>query len=163
MTDDLTYTFTVDQSPAVAFAAINDVGSWWSGDIEGDTEVLGAEWTYRVPDVHLSKQRITELVAGRSVAWLVIDGWLSFVEDEQEWVGTTIRFDLSPTASGGTEVRFTHVGLRPQVECFGVCKVAWGEYILGSLRQRIESGTGRPDSYGGDKLNEAKERAAKRS
>jgi uncharacterized protein YndB with AHSA1/START domain len=160
MTDDLTYTFTVTQPPADAFAAINDVRSWWSGDIEGETDVLGAVWTYRVPDVHTSTQRITELVPDRSVVWLVTDGWLAFVEDTNEWVGTTIRFDLTPTASGGTEVRFTHVGLQPRVECFGVCRVAWGEYILGSLRDRIESGAGRPDSYGGDKLDEAKERAA---
>jgi uncharacterized protein YndB with AHSA1/START domain len=159
MTDDLTYTFTVAQSPAEAYAAINDVRAWWSGDIEGRTDVLGAEWSYRVPDIHHSDQRITELVPDRSVAWLVTDGWLSFVEDTQEWIGTTIRFDLTPTAAGGTEVRFTHVGLRPQVECFGVCKVAWGEYILGSLKELIESGAGRPDSYGEGKLDEAKARA----
>jgi uncharacterized protein YndB with AHSA1/START domain len=159
VTDDLTYTFTVPQSPAEAFAAINDVRSWWSGEIEGPTDVLGAEWTYRVPDIHHSAHRITELVPGRSIAWLVTDGWLSFVDDTEEWVGTTIRFDLTPTASGGTEVRFTHLGLRPQVECYGVCRVAWGEYVLGSLKERIESGVGRPDSFGEGKLDEAKERA----
>jgi hypothetical protein len=104
---------------------------------------------------------VTELVRDRSVAWLVTDGWLSFVEDKKEWVGTTIRFDLTPTAAGGTEVRFSHVGLQPQVECYGVCEVAWGEYILGSLKERIETGTGRPDSYGEGKLEDAKERAAK--
>ena len=38
--------------------------------------------------------------------------------------------------------------------------MAWGEYILGSLKELIESGAGRPDSYGEGKLDEAKERAA---
>ena len=51
-------------------------------------------------------------------------------------------------------------GLVPQVECYGVCRVAWSEYIEGSLKDLIEAGAGRPDSYGEGKLDEAKERAA---
>jgi hypothetical protein len=159
MTDDLTYSFTVQQSPAEAFAAINDARAWWSGDIEGRTDVLDAEWSYRVQDIHFSAFRITELVPDRSVAWLVTDSWLTFTEDAEEWTGTTVRFDVTPV-DGGTEVRFTHLGLQPQVECYGVCRVAWGEYVMGSLRELIESGAGRPDSYGEGKLDEAKERAA---
>ena len=163
MTDDLTYTFTVAQPPAVAYAAVNDPRAWWSRDIGGTTDELGAEWTYETEGVHRTTHRVTELVPDRSVAWLTTDSCLSFTEDQQEWTGTTIRFDLEPTGDGGTEVRFTHLGLVPQVECFGVCRVAWGEYILGSLRQLIATGEGRPDSYGGEKLDEAKERAAQLS
>jgi hypothetical protein len=158
MSDDLTYTFTVAQSPAEAFAAICDVRGWWSGGIEGRTDELGAEWSYEVPDIHFSAQRITELVPDRSVAWLVTKSWLSFTEDHEEWTGTTIRFEVLPTADG-TEVRFTHEGLVPQVECFGVCRVAWSEYILGSLKDLIEARGGRPDSFGSGKLEEAQQRA----
>src|SRR5690349_12928378 len=104
---DLTFTFTVPQSPAEAFAAICDVRSWWSGDVEGPTDRLGAEWSYRVPDVHFSAFRITELVPDRSVAWLCTDSLLTFTVDQQEWTGTTVRFDVTPTAEG-TRVRFTH-------------------------------------------------------
>jgi uncharacterized protein YndB with AHSA1/START domain len=159
MTENLTYTFTVDRSPAEAFAAICDVRAWWSGEIEGRTDTLGSQWSYRVPDIHFSAFRITELVPDRSVAWLVTESWLSFTEDQEEWTGTTVRFAVEPT-SEGAQVRFTHEGLVPQVECYGVCRVAWGEYVLGSLRQLMESGTGRPDSYGSGKLDEAKARAA---
>ena len=162
MTHDLTYTFTVDRSPAEAFAAICDVRAWWSGSVEGRTDELGAEWSYEVPDIHFSAFRITELVPDRSVAWLTTKSWLTFTEDHEEWTGTTVRFDLTPTESG-TEVRFTHEGLVPQVECYGVCRVAWGEYIQGSLKDRIESGAGRPDSYGADKHDDAKARAAQLS
>ncbi len=163
MTDDLTYTFTVAQSPAEAFAAICDVRGWWSGDIQGITDELGAEWTYQTEGVHRTAHRITELVPDRSVTWLTTDSWLSFIEDHHEWTGTEIRFEVEPTADGGTEVRFTHLGLVPTVECYGVCRVAWGEYILGSLKELIESGAGRPDSYGADKLDEAQERARQES
>jgi uncharacterized protein YndB with AHSA1/START domain len=158
MSDDLTYTFTVAQSPAEAFAAICDARAWWSGSIEGRTDELGAEWSYEVPEIHFSAFRITELVPDRSVAWLTTKSWLTFTEDHEEWTGTTVRFEVLPTPEG-TQVRFTHEGLVPQVECFGVCRVAWSEYILGSLKDLIESRTGRPDSFGSGKLDEARERA----
>ena len=162
MTDDLTYRFTVDQSPTEAFAAICDVRGWWSGGVEGRTDELGAEWSYEVPGIHFSAFRITELVPDRSVAWLCTESHLTFIEDKEEWTGTTVRFEVVPTEAG-TEVRFTHEGLVPQVECYGVCRVAWGEYVEGSLKGLIESRTGRPDSYGEGKLEDAKARAAELS
>ncbi|HQT25962.1 MAG TPA: hypothetical protein PLK99_05110 [Burkholderiales bacterium] len=56
---DYTTTFSVDQNPDEAFAAINDVRGWWSGEIQGDTDRLGAVFTYRVQGVHESTQEIT--------------------------------------------------------------------------------------------------------
>jgi hypothetical protein len=38
---NLTAAILVDQTPDEAFAAINDVRGWWSGEIEGSTEKLG--------------------------------------------------------------------------------------------------------------------------
>jgi hypothetical protein len=103
----LTIAFTVDRTPEEAFAAITNVRGWWSGEIDGDTDVLGAEFTYRYQDIHRSTQKITELVPGRKVTWHVVDGYLSFTEDTTEWTGTDITFDITPK-DGGTEVRFPH-------------------------------------------------------
>src|ERR1700738_4873399 len=88
-------TLTVDQTPEEAFAAINNVRGWWSGQIEGSTQKLGDEFTYRYEDVHYSKQKITESIPGKRVVWLVVDGYLKFVEDKTEWTGTKITFDVS--------------------------------------------------------------------
>src|ERR1700678_2865665 len=118
--DNLTISFTTDRTPEEAFAAINDVGSWWTGEIDGPTDELGAEFIYQYQDIHRSTQRITELVPGQRIAWHVTDGYLNFVKDKAEWIGTDITFDITPTADG-TEVRFTHVGLVPQQECFDSC------------------------------------------
>jgi hypothetical protein len=137
--------FTVSQSADEVFAAINNVRGWWSGDIDGSTDELGAEFTYRYQDVHRSKQRITEFVPGRRVAWHVVDGYLKFVKDKTEWTGTDITFDISQVA-GGTEVRFTHVGLVPDYECFESCSSAWGFYINSSLRDLITTGKGDPNA-----------------
>src|SRR6218665_3348598 len=126
MSTSLTLSFTVDQPPAEVFAAINDVRAWWSGPpaptepkIDGRTDVLGAEFGYRVTDVHYSRFRITELLAPTRVAWLVLDSELTFVEEKEEWTGTTVTFDVSEHG-GRTRVVFTHLGLVPEHECYEV-------------------------------------------
>ncbi len=143
--NDQNYTtaFTVDQTPEEVFAAINNVRGWWSGEIEGDTDKLGAEWTYRYKDIHRSKQKITELVPGKKVVWHVLDSYLKFVEDKTEWNGTDIVFDISKNGDK-TEVRFTHVGLAPAIECFNKCSDAWSSIINGSLQSLITGGKGQP-------------------
>ncbi len=139
-----TTTFSVDQTPEQAFAAINNFRGWWSGEIEGDTDKLGAEFAYRYKDVHRSKQNITEFIPGKKVVWQVLDSYLSFVEDKSEWNGTTISFEISKK-SNKTEVRFTHQGLVPEFECFDACSNAWGFYINSSLRGLITTSKGQPN------------------
>ena len=68
MDTSLTETFSTEQTPERAFAAICDVRAWWSGQIQGDTAQLGAEFTYTVPGIHYSKFRITELSPARRIA-----------------------------------------------------------------------------------------------
>ncbi|MFY9782325.1 MAG: SRPBCC domain-containing protein [Acidimicrobiales bacterium] len=136
--------FTVEQSPAEAFAAITNVRGWWSGNIEGDTSELGDEFTYRYEDLHYSKQTITDLVPSEKVVWHIDDSFLSFVEDKTEWNDTDIIFEVSKKGDE-TEVRFTHQGLIPSDECFSECSNAWGFYINGSLRDLITTGKGDPN------------------
>jgi hypothetical protein len=143
---DFTTTISVDRTPEEAFTAINNVRGWWSGEIEGDTDKLGAEFTYRYKDVHRSKQRVTELIPGKKVVWHVLDSQLSFVEDKSEWNDTDIVFEISEK-KGKTEVRFTHVGLVSQYECFDSCSNGWGTLVNGNLRRLIATDKGQPDAF----------------
>jgi hypothetical protein len=131
-----TITFAVDQSPAEVFSAINDVRGWWSGEIDGSTDALGDEFTYRYEEVHRSKQKITELIPDRKVVWHVLDATLKFTQDKTEWTGTDIVFDIARMGDK-TEVRFTHIGLVPAFKCFDDCSNAWGFYIAGGLKNLI--------------------------
>jgi hypothetical protein len=141
--DDYTKSFTVDQSPEHVFAAINDVRGWWSDDIDGDTDRLGAEFTFRYQNLHRSKHAITELVPGQKVVWHIVDADINFVKDKSEWNGTDVVFAIHKRGDK-TEVRFTHVGLAPRIECYGDCSGAWA-FHLDSLRKLITTGTGEPN------------------
>lgn len=141
----LTTTISVPQSPQAAFDAIVDVRGWWSGEIEGPTDVLGGEFSYRYKTLHYSKQRVVELVPGKRVAWLVVDSHLDFVADEKEWNGTMVTFDITREGER-TVIRFTHVGLGPTDECFADCSDAWTSYVRGSLKSLITKGRGKPNA-----------------
>ena len=141
---NFTTTYLVDQTPEQAFNAINHVRGWWSEEIEGSTDKLGDEFTYHYKDVHRCKMKITEVIPGKKVVWRVLDNYFNFIEDKNEWKDTEISFEISRKGNK-TEVRFTHVGLVPEYECFDVCSNAWGSYINGSLRSLITTGEGKPN------------------
>jgi len=143
--NDFTASFSVGQTPDEVFRAINDVRGWWSGQIDGPTDQLGGEFTYRYEDVHYSKHKVTELLPGRRVVWLTVDSRLGSFADKEEWNGTRVVFDISRQGDQ-TEVRFTHEGLVPSYQCYGACSSAWGSFIRNSLRNRITTGKSQPDA-----------------
>lgn len=142
--------FSVERTPDEVIAAINDVRGWWNADLEGESDKVGAEFVHHVPEIHRAAIRVTELVPRERVTWRVLDNWFSFVSDPREWKDTEIRFELAEK-DGATEVRFTHLGLVPEYECYQVCENAWGHYIHKSLRRLIEAGEGWPNSSPGER------------
>ena len=146
---NLTATFTVDATPQDVYDAINDVRSWWSGNIVGPTTSVGDTWYYLVPEIHYSKQLVTTLVPGGQVVWEFTDGHLDFIDDKGEWIGTTARFDIS-REGGLTRLTFTHEGLSTAEACYDVCYDAWTHYITVSLKGRIETGRGQIRTHAED-------------
>jgi hypothetical protein len=140
-------TFQLNQTPKQVFDAVANVRGWWSGNIEGRTERLGDEFTYRYRDIHFSRQRLVEVVPETKIVWLVLESHLAFADDKAEWNGTRIIFDI--VANGDkTELRFIHQGLVPDFECFDKCSSAWGFYINDSLKSLIATGKGDPNKEG---------------
>ena len=128
--------FTVDRSPDEVYAAVNDVRSWWTGSVDGPTDVVGESFTYTYGDQHRSVHQVVELVPGQRVVWHTTDADLPFADDPKEWIGTDVVFEISSVA-GGTQLVFTHRGLEPQLDCFQACSGAWTSLVTASLRDRV--------------------------
>ncbi len=92
---DFTISLVVEKTPQDVFDAVTNVRGWWSEDIEGGTGKLGDEFNYQYQDVHRSKMKIIELVQNERIVWQVVDNYFSFTNDQTEWVGDKIIFEIS--------------------------------------------------------------------
>jgi len=138
--DDYTYTMCVDVPLPQILAAVTDdlvIRAWWTaatGSIRHGDNVrllMGGDDTLLVGFT-------VEHPGAAEVAWHVSD---CVVED---WVGTRPTFTLRPNDGGTTVVEFRHVGLRPALECFDMCRAGWNHFMP-SLHQFLETGVGRPN------------------
>jgi uncharacterized protein YndB with AHSA1/START domain len=145
-TQDFSIAFTVDQTPEEVFRAINDVPAWWSGEVKGETDQAGDEFTYQVAGAHYSKQKVAESTPGKKVVWHVTDAKLEFVKDKGEWKGTDIVFEISKQGTK-TELRFTHKGLGEGFQCYDGCSNGWSLLISGNLRRLIATGKSQPSPW----------------
>src|SRR5688572_1690526 len=122
---DYTINLTVDATVQEAFTAINSVAKWWTEDLEGSSQKLNDEFTVRFfDDVHVSRQKLVEVIPGKKVVWLVTDSKLNFIKEKSEWTNTKICFEIVEK-DAKTHINFTHFGLVPQVECYEACVKGW--------------------------------------
>jgi hypothetical protein len=136
---DFTTTIVVEQTPKQVFNAINNPQAWWSGEIRGSTDKLNDEFTYRYKDLHMSKQKIVEMIPDQKVAWHVTESQINYAEDKREWTGTKMIFEISEL-DDKTQIRFTHMGLDPEIECFESCSNSWSQLIRQGLFSLITTG-----------------------
>jgi hypothetical protein len=54
-----------------------------------------------------------------------------------------MEFDISPATEGGTELRFRHAGLTPQLACWDDCFAGW-THFMASIEAFAKTGVGAP-------------------
>jgi hypothetical protein len=140
---DFHLTIKVNASPEEAMKRINQVNKWWAKKVTGKSEKLKDKFTVDFGKTYVDFQ-ISELVAGKKVAWKVTDCNLHWIETKKEWNGTEVVFELSPKGKT-TQIDFTHIGLVPGVECYEDCEVGWTGHITNSLVKLINEGKGMPE------------------
>lgn len=133
-------TIAVANTPQDVFDHLTEVSKWWSKDFEGESTKLDDEFIICHPGRHYSKQRLTEVIPGKKLVWLVTESELSWLEkDKAEWTGTKMIFEL--IAKGDkTLVHFVHAGLVPEKECYDRCAQGWDRVIKEWLYNFIVSG-----------------------
>jgi hypothetical protein len=129
----------VDKSPEDVFNIINNVHGWWSARIKGNTVNLHDEFMVDFGS-HWWAFKIIEAVPGQKMVWQVTGSYMPWNEDQHEWTGTRVSFEIS-TRGAETQVRFTHIGLVPKFSCFQGCSKGWTGYIDISLKNLINIGT----------------------
>ncbi|MGN6645157.1 MAG: SRPBCC family protein [Cytophaga sp.] len=140
---DYKISLTVDAPLHEVFQKINRVTAWWTDELKGDSAKVNDVFTVQFGDVHLSTQKVTELIPDKKIVWLVTDSKLTFVEKQQEWTNTQIVFELS-RKNNQTHIDFTHIGLVPEIQCYDGCSKGWDYYIKGSLFKYLTTGKGTP-------------------
>ncbi|WP_300665521.1 SRPBCC domain-containing protein [Fluviicola sp.] len=141
---DFTFTIITDRTPGDVFKAISNVRSWWFGlfseEITGSSEKLHDEFSFRAGEgAHYSKQKLVEVIPDKRIVWQVEESALTFIEDQSEWTGTKMVFDIAEK-DGKTELIFTHQGLTPEVACYNACAPTWSKYLEEKLIPLIQDG-----------------------
>ena len=156
ITNHLTATTTFDRTPDEVFAAITNVRGWWNENIIGATAALHDEFVFTddtayagetaksKEGIRFARFRLIEVAPGERVVWHVVDSFITFIEDHEEWTDTKVVFDITESPSGAT-LNFTHEGLNSaESDCFEACFKGWTFYITKSLPSLVATGTGQP-------------------
>lgn len=119
------------------------ITEWWTTSCEVGTTV-GELITIRFGET-FKVMRIESLRPQSEVRWRVIDARLVVpgLTRTNEWIGTTIAFQLSSPSEFATRLDLEHLGLTQQIECYEVCSQGWNQF-LASLKNYIETGKGTP-------------------
>ena len=117
-----------------ALTTTDGLAGWWATDTSGD-ERVGGVLTFRFA-LGSIEVKVAQLEPGRSVRWAVVGG-------PEEWLGTTVTFDLRPDGDY-TTVLFGHRGWREPVEFMHHCSTKWAVFLL-SLKSLLETGKGAPE------------------
>ncbi|HTI10371.1 MAG TPA: SRPBCC family protein [Puia sp.] len=136
--------FTANNTVKEAFDSITRVSEWWTGNLEGSSNNLNDLFTVRFGETS-SLIKIVEWVPDKKIVWQVVDCHLHFLKNKKEWKDTRLLWEVLPDGDA-TQVRMTHIGLVPALECYANCKDGWNYYVKTSLFELLTRHKGRPDT-----------------
>jgi uncharacterized protein YndB with AHSA1/START domain len=123
-----------------ALTTTEGLSGWWTRDVKGDPSLGGTLRFFFGGSEPGAVMEVVALTPDQHVEWRCVQG-------ADEWIGTTITFDLKP-ADGETAVLFKQANWREPVEFMHHCSTKWAYFLLG-LKAGLESGEATP--YPNDK------------
>jgi len=134
-------TITVDASASEAIKKISNIPEWWGITFTGSSEKQNDKFTVKMSGDSFFNFTVIELIPSKRVVWLVTDCNMPWYSDKKEWANTKLIFDITEN-NGVTELKFTHEGLTPEVECYKDCEAGWTHWIKTSLLSYFTTGKG---------------------
>jgi uncharacterized protein YndB with AHSA1/START domain len=116
-----------------ALTTRDGLAAWWTTDTQGES-TGGGVIQFRFPEGGFD-MKVLELRPAERVLWEVVEG-------PEEWIGTTVSFDLKQEGDYAI-VLFKHQGWREPVEFMYHCSTKWATFLL-SLKSLVETGKGAP-------------------
>lgn len=139
---------TVSANPLAAFNAVTfGVEHWWTRP-DRPLQKIGDRAKFSFPPgISYWTFELTKTDAPSRAEWRCVDA-LHVHEGQSkaiatEWLGTRVIWDIK-TSTEGTTIALEHVGLVPQLLCYGICEMGWDMFFLGSLKQYLETVKGTP-------------------
>lgn len=134
---DILHRVGIRASVGEVYAALTTregIAGWWTSGARGDGALGGQlELPFAADEPYL--MAVVTALPDEHVRWRVVRG-------PREWVGTYIDFRLQQ-AGDQAIVLFRHEGWASPVEFMHHCSTKWAMYLF-SLRELVETGTGRP-------------------
>lgn len=112
------------------------IAGWWSDTVDGAAGSPGDHFHVTFPTSPVVFDLEVASADSNLVEWRI-------PENPPWWKGTTIRFELSETESGATQMLFTHGGFEPNDPIIAVITPAWVRF-LDNLVAVAESGRPNP-------------------
>ena len=122
-----------------ALTTCEGMAAWWTSNTQGEGKVGTAlQFRFSADGAEIGgfDMKVLELQPDRRVLWQVASG-------PEEWVGTTIGFDLKQSGEHAI-VLFKHQGWKEPVEFMHHCSTKWAIYLM-SLKALMEAGKGTPN------------------
>jgi uncharacterized protein YndB with AHSA1/START domain len=121
-----------------ALTSLEGLVGWWASSATGSGSP-GAKFELGFAGLDETiTWRVDTVVAPSSVAWTCLSH-----TGLQDWDGTKVVFELSEHDTASTVLKFRHIGLVPELDCYEQCHAGW-EHFLPSLRAYAEQGQGTP-------------------
>lgn len=123
-------------------AVATQMNEWWTQTTEGSLVKVGDKVTARFPP-SFGHWTFEAKVFDRPnrIEMVCIDAHHKVEgqpeEIDQEWLGTKIIWDIS-AAGDKTEIRMTHDGLTPTLNCWDICLDGWNHFFKSSLKAFLD-------------------------
>ncbi len=143
--EDYTARVSLSGSAEATFAALtttDQLAAWWT-EVTG-VGTRGGELRFTFGSDSAAAVMRVDAAEPARVVWTCISCHF------EDWIGTVVSFDITPTNDGGCDLAFRHHGLTPKLVCYLDCRSGWDHFIP-SLQSFIDTGVGNPRNSDADR------------